>query len=93
MSKGSVQKLKQFTYMIKAAEGLHARPAGLLVNCAKACTSTVQISADGSEADAKRLFSVMNLGISQNDTVIITITGPDEETDCEKLRAFCESNL
>lgn len=85
--------MKQFTCIIQAAAGLHARPAGLLVNCAQACTSDVQISADGSEANAKRLFSVMKLGIAQNDSVTIAVTGPDEEADCEKLRAFCESNL
>ncbi len=33
--------MQEFMYQIKDADGLHARPAGLLVKCAKECSSSI----------------------------------------------------
>ena len=85
--------MQSFTYQIKDPDGLHARPAGLLVKCAQACSSDVGISKGGKSADVKRLFAVMGLGVGQNDAVTFSVEGPDEVADCAKLKGFCETNL
>lgn len=86
--------MQKFSHVIRDAEGLHARPAGMLVKCAQGCGSQVTMTtSDGTSADAKRLFAVMKLGVRQNDSVTITVAGPDEDSDSEKLKAFCEANL
>ena len=85
--------MKKFTYSVKDAGGLHARPAGLLVKCAQSCSSTVQISKGGKSADAKKLFAVMSLGAKQNDEVTIEIEGANEAVDCTTLQNFCAKNL
>lgn len=85
--------MANFRYTIKAAEGLHARPAGMLVKYAQNCTSNIKMETRGKTADAKRLFAVLGLGAMQDDEVAFTLEGPKEKEDCEKLKAFCEANL
>ncbi|HHV32433.1 MAG: HPr family phosphocarrier protein [Ruminococcaceae bacterium] len=85
--------MKEFTYQIKDADGLHARPAGLLVKCVKECSSNITLSVNGKSADAKRLFAVMGLCVKQNDLVTFTVEGPEENADCAKLKEFCEANI
>lgn len=85
--------MKTFQYKVKDALGLHARPAGLLVKCATACDSDVTMESNGKTANAKRLFAVMGLCVKQNDEVKFTVNGAAEESDCAKLKAFCEENF
>ncbi|NLJ31675.1 MAG: HPr family phosphocarrier protein [Clostridiales bacterium] len=85
--------MQNFVYTVTDPEGLHARPAGLLVKCAQSCGSDVKITLNGRTADAKRLFAVMGLCVKQNDQMAFAVEGSDEAADCEKLKAFCEANL
>ena len=48
--------MKEFKYVIKDEQGIHARPAGLFVKEAAAFPCKVIIEKDGKEADAKRIF-------------------------------------
>lgn len=85
--------MQKFTYQIKDSNGLHARPAGLLVKCAKECASSITLSAHGKSADAKRLFAVMGLDVKKGDPVIFTVEGPEETADLAKIKEFCETNI
>ncbi|QEY34871.1 HPr family phosphocarrier protein [Caproiciproducens galactitolivorans] len=85
--------MRQFDYVIKDPEGLHARPAGLLVQCAKECTSKISISTSQASADAKKLFKVMGLGVASGEKFTVTVEGKDEAVDSDKIRAFLEANL
>ena len=51
--------MKEFKYVIKDEQGIHARPAGMFVKEAAAFSSKVTISKDGKEVDAKRILGVM----------------------------------
>ncbi|MBU3875390.1 HPr family phosphocarrier protein [Faecalicatena sp. AGMB00832] len=85
--------MKEFTYTIKDELGIHARPAGLLVKCAKNCKSRIQISKGEKTADALRLMAVMGMAVKQGDTVKVSIEGDTEDADMETIRHFFESNL
>ena len=85
--------MKGFTYTITDAEGIHARPAGLLVKEANQFSSSVKISKGGNPVDAKRIFAVMGLGAKQGETVTITVDGADEEEAAAKLEEFLKKNL
>lgn len=86
--------MQKFDHTVRDPEGIHARPAGLLVKCAQSCSSKVTIvAASGKSADAKRLFAVMGLGVKQNDRITLTVEGSEESADCEKLKAFCKESL
>ena len=57
--------MKEFTYVIQDAEGLHARPAGLIVKLAQAMDSRVTLTANEKTADCTRLFAVMKLAANR----------------------------
>ena len=61
--------MQKMTYIIRDKNGLHARPAGLIVQAAKGYKS----------ADCKKLFQVMGLGIKCGDEVTLSADGEDEE--------------
>ena len=65
--------MKEFTYVIQDAEGLHARPAGLIVKLAQAMDSRVTLTANEKTADCKRLFAVMKLAAKCGQELRVTV--------------------
>lgn len=63
--------------------GLHARPAGNLVQLAKKYSSKIEIIVvrDGNEViiDAKSIINVMAGGLSQGTNITLRVTGDDED--------------
>lgn len=86
--------MKQFTYTIKDALGIHARPAGLLAKKAKSyADTTVTITANGKTVNLGQLMKLMALGVKQGTEVTITCDGANEEEAAAGLLAFLEENL
>lgn len=85
--------MKQFQYTIKDPNGLHARPAGLLVQEAQKYQSRVKLTKEGKSADLKRLFAVMGMNVKCGQTVEVTVEGPDEEAAAQALEAFFQANF
>ena len=86
--------MKQFSYVIKDALGIHARPAGLLAKKAKSyAETTVSISANGKTVNAGQLMKLMALGVKQGTEVTITCEGANEEEAAAGMKAFLEENL
>ncbi len=85
--------MKTFSYTIKDAQGIHARPAGELVKAAKGFASEIKIGKGGMMVDAKKIFGIMGLGAKQGDTVEFSFNGDDEEQACSTIAAFMEANL
>ncbi len=81
-------EMKECKYTIKAADGLHARPAGILVKEAGKFTSNITMSLNGKEASVKKLFALMKLGVKQGDTVTITAEGTDETEAINTIETF-----
>lgn len=50
--------MKEFNYTITDPQGIHARPAGVLVKEAAKYQSTITLEKDGKTGDAKRIFAV-----------------------------------
>ena len=85
--------MKEITYTIKDEQGIHARPAGLLVKEAKKFESECTITKDGKTKKLTQLMMLMSLGVKQGETVTVTAEGADEDTAIEGLKAFFEANL
>ena len=85
--------MKSFTYVITDKEGIHARPAGVVVAEAKKYASTVSITNKGKTADLKRIFGVMGLCVKCGETVEIKIEGADEETATTAIEKVFKENL
>ena len=86
--------MKEFTYTITDALGIHARPAGLLAKKAKSyADTTVTISANGKTVNCGQLMKLMALGVKQGTEVTITCEGANEAEAAAGLQAFLEENL
>lgn len=85
--------MKQFSYTITDALGIHARPGGNLVKVAKQFTSTISIECNGKKADGKRLIAVMKLGAKQGHVLNVTAEGADEAEAATALEEFLKKEL
>lgn len=85
--------MKEFNYVIQDEQGIHARPAGILVKAANEFQSDIQIDKDGKKGDLKRIFGVMGLGIKKGDNVQVIIEGPDEEAAAQKIETLFREQL
>lgn len=85
--------MKTFDYVITDKDGIHARPAGALVNLAKAFDDEIIISKGDKQADAKRLLSIMGLCIKYDDKITVTAMGDTEDKSIAKLEEFFGKNL
>jgi Phosphotransferase System HPr (HPr) Family len=85
--------MKVFQFTITDPDGIHARPAGLLLKKVKACTSKATLRFGEKSADLTKLFAVMGLAVKQGNTVSVTVEGPNEEKDAADLEDFFKSNL
>ncbi|QNK39102.1 HPr family phosphocarrier protein [Caproicibacter fermentans] len=84
--------MEQFRYTIKDENGIHARPAGLLVKCAKGFQSVVTIECGSNKAPLSKLFALMGMNIKQGDTVSVTAEGPDEAAAIQAVQDTIEKN-
>jgi phosphotransferase system HPr (HPr) family protein len=64
---------------------LHARPAGALSVAAAQFSSTVQLAVADSQADAKSVLAVMQLGASSGQQVTVRAVGPDARNAVDAL--------
>ena len=85
--------MKEFTYVITDPEGIHARPAGMLVKPAAGFKSDIKIEKDGKAANAKTIFGVMGLGVKKDMEVKVTAECEDEDQAVEALQKFFSENL
>lgn len=85
--------MRTINYIVKDPQGMHARPVGALVKEAKQYESSIVIKADGKEADAKRILSVMGLGVKQGYEIQVVIEGSDEELAENNIAEFLKKFL
>ncbi|WP_101912819.1 HPr family phosphocarrier protein [Megasphaera vaginalis (ex Bordigoni et al. 2020)] len=85
--------MKEFTYVITDPQGVHARPAGILVKEAKKFTSAITVVKGGKTGDLKKIFAVMALGIKQGETITVQVDGADEEAAAAAVTAALQANL
>lgn len=72
-------------FIVTAQEGIHARPAALLVSSAASCRSSMELSFNGKSVSLKSILSVMTLSIPVNSTITISADGDDAAEALEKL--------
>jgi phosphocarrier protein HPr len=71
---------------INSPNGLHIRPAAQLVKEAKKYISEITITSnDGKKVNAKSLFKLQTLGLTQGSKIILSAEGSDEKKAIKKL--------
>lgn len=85
--------MKTFTFTVKDAAGIHARPAGILAKEAKKYVSKIEIVKGEKAANVTKLMAVMALGVKSGETVEVRVSGDDEEAASQAVQEFLEKNL
>ncbi len=85
--------MRTFEYTIKDKLGIHARPAGLLVNTVRALDSEVTVTKGAKTVGGAKLIALMRLGVKCGDAITVTVSGGDERASENALKEFLEKNL
>lgn len=75
-------------YQVKNPEGIHARPAGLLVNEFSKFKCNIIIEKDEKKVNGKEIFALMSLSIKQKDIIFITFEGEGEKAAAKATGEF-----
>ena len=78
---------------VRNRAGIHARPAGMLVQEAKKHPETITIKTAKGSADARKLLAIMSLGVKQGDEVTVEVSGENEEETAKIVQEFFAANL
>jgi phosphocarrier protein len=71
--------MKQISFVIKDPDGIHARPAGILVKRMQDFPCTITFEKGDKQADGKKLFAVMKMAVKKGDTLVISADGEKED--------------
>ena len=85
--------MKSFDYLVQSCDGIHARPATLIVSKAKEYKSEITITNKEKTVDSKRMIAVMSLNAKKGDKLKIVINGEDEEKAYDELLMFFKENI
>lgn len=78
------------TVVIRNPQGLHARPANLLVQMANQFESSIRIGRGGELADCKSIFDLLTLGAAQGTELSLSAEGIDAETAIDSIEQLFE---
>ena len=73
-------------WVIDYPSGLHARPASLWVNAAKALEGPLRLRRGSDIADPRNLLSLLRLGIKSGETIVISASGDKAEESVRRLK-------
>lgn len=76
------------TLVVTNKLGIHARPAGMIVDITGQAKSDISIIFDGSKANAKSILNVMMLAIPAGSEVKFEIDGEDEDLVAGQLEGL-----
>lgn len=79
--------------MIMNDQGLHARPASILVKKASKFNSHITLIREGKEYNAKSIINILSMCASKGDKLKIVAIGDDEEKAVEELRIVIEKEI
>lgn len=85
--------MKEFEFVVTDPQGIHARPAGLLVKEAKKFESNISVFKGARKGDLKKIFTIMALGVKQGETIKVQVEGEDEEQAASAVEAFLKENF
>src|SRR5579863_3891261 len=81
------------TLIVMLRQGLHARPAALLAQRAKAFGAAATLRAHGRSANARSVVAIMALGVRQGDELTIEASGADAAQSVAGLLAGIQDAL
>ena len=82
--------MKEFKYVVTDAQGIHARPAGILVKAIAKKTSDIKIkkAGDTREVNAKSIMGMMTLGMGAGEDITVSADGGDEQEALDNIEKY-----
>lgn len=87
------QSVLNRTVTIINPEGLHARPADMIVRTAGKFESSIQIAKDGEAVDCKSILSLLTLGAAQGTELTLSADGADAQQALDTLGQLFDSGF
>jgi len=81
------------TVTVLNPQGLHARPADMIVRTATKYTCNVLIGRGGEMVDCKSILSLLTLGATQGTVLSVSAQGDDAEAAVTAISALFESGF
>lgn len=81
------------TVIVRNVQGLHARPADMLVRMANQFESTILIGRGGEFVDCKSILSLLTLGAAEGTELSLSAEGDDAKTALDSIEALFESGF
>jgi phosphocarrier protein len=85
--------MHEISYTITDPDGVHARPAGKLVEQMQQYTSDITITRGDKTVDAKKLFALMKMRVKLGETIVVKAEGGDEEAAVAAALSFLTEYL
>ena len=76
------------TVKVAMTEGTEERPVAVLVQIASQYESQIHLVSDDKKINAKSIMGMMSLGLAQDEEVIVSAEGNDEEAAVENLSQY-----
>ena len=73
---------------IEISTGLEARPVAVFVQVASQFESSIYVEVGNKKVNAKSIMGMMSLGLAQDEEVIVSAEGNDEEAAVENLSQY-----
>lgn len=83
----------EFMHTVKDPNGMHARPAGLLVKEATRFSSEIMMYRGEKSASVKKLISLLTLSVKCGDTVRVSVIGEDEKEAADAISAYLRDHV
>jgi len=74
-------------------QGVHARPADMLVPLASKFEAAIEVSNTGASVDGKSILGILTLAAEQGSDLEIAASGPDADAALDRLVALVESGF
>ncbi len=89
MNKSSLTR----TVTVRNPQGLHARPADMLVRLASKFEANILIGKDGEQVDCKSILSLLTLGAAQGTELSISADGADAAEALQSITQLFEAGF
>ncbi len=88
-----MESIKERTFTIKNKLGLHARAANMVVQTASNFASSITVTKDGIEANAKSIMGLLLLAACQGSKIVIRAKGKDAQEALKELGKLIEGKF
>lgn len=85
--------MKEIRYVITDPCGIHARLAGQFTRLTQSYEAQVELFRGEKHCNVKNLLSLMSLGVKPGETVVVQVSGTDEDACAEAVETFLHEKL